>query len=403
MYPSYSKWVRSHRDLPLRLNQWCNVVRWEFSHPTPFIRTREFLWQEGHSAFADKGEAEKEVMDILELYRRVYEEILAVPVTPGKKTEKEKFAGGDYTTTVEAFIPTVGRSVQGATSHHLGQNFAKMFDITYEDPDAAREILQSAEPNRPVPKKHAYQNSWGLTTRTLGVLVMTHADDNGLVLPPRVAPVQVVIIPCGITAKASQEERERVYNGCLQLQDRLKAVGVRAKADLRHQYSPGWRFYHWELRGVPLRFEFGPKDMAKDQVLACRRDIGSKDNKQPLPLADLETSVPRLLQQIQDDMFARAKQVRDERKVIVDTWDLFTPTLNKKNAILSPCCGQTECELKIKEKSAKESAAQVDERAPSMGAKSLCIPFEQPPLKPDAKCIVTQEPAKYYVLFGRSY
>jgi prolyl-tRNA synthetase family I len=179
MYPAYAKWIRSHRDLPLKLNQWANVIRWEFKHPVPFLRTREFLWQEGHSAFATLEEAGKEVLDILDLYRRVYEEILAVPVVPGKKSEEEKFAGGLYTTTVEAFIPQNGRGIQGATSHCLGQNFAKMFSIQFEDPD------------KPGDKLYAWQNSWGLTTRTLGVLTMVHGDNKGLVLPPRVAPIQV--------------------------------------------------------------------------------------------------------------------------------------------------------------------------------------------------------------------
>lgn len=179
MYPSYSKWIQSHRDLPLKLNQWCNVVRWEFKHPTPFLRSREFLWQEGHTAFTNKKEAIEEVYDILEVYKRTYEELLAVPVIKGRKTEKEKFAGGDFTTTVEAYIPITGRGIQAATSHHLGQNFSKMFEIEFEDPVTLK-------------KEYAYQNSWGFTTRSIGISIMIHSDDNGLVLPPKIADTQVI-------------------------------------------------------------------------------------------------------------------------------------------------------------------------------------------------------------------
>ena len=195
MYPMFANWIRSHRDLPLKLNQWCNVVRWEFKHPTPFIRSREFLWQEGHTAYAGKEEADIEVRKILELYRRVYEELLAVPVVPGVKSEKEKFAGGLYTTTVEAFVPMTGRGIQGATSHCLGQNFAKMFQIEYENKTGGRSM--------------PWQNSWGCTTRTIGVAIMVHGDDKGLVLPPRVAPQQVVVVTIPNT-KLTQEESDRL-------------------------------------------------------------------------------------------------------------------------------------------------------------------------------------------------
>lgn len=199
MYPHYAQWIRSHRDLPLRLNQWCNVVRWEFKHPTPFIRSREFLWQEGHTAFRTKEECDVEVRQILDLYRRVYEEYLAIPVVPGKKSEKEKFAGGLYTTTVEAYVPGSGRGVQGATSHCLGQNFAKMFNIEYEDQQGGRSMV--------------WQNSWGFTTRTLGVCYMVHGDDDGLVLPPKVAPIQAIVITIP-NSKITDEMKEKM-NGTL--------------------------------------------------------------------------------------------------------------------------------------------------------------------------------------------
>ena len=200
MYPVFANWIRSHRDLPMKLNQWCNVVRWEFTHPTPFIRSREFLWQEGHTAFTNKADADKEVRHILDLYRRVYEELLAVPVIPGVKSEKEKFAGGLYTTTVEAFVPHTGRGIQGATSHCLGQNFAKMFQIEYENKNGGRSMV--------------WQNSWGCTTRTIGVAIMVHGDNKGLVLPPRVAPLQVVVVTIP-NSKLSAEDAKKLNGAYL--------------------------------------------------------------------------------------------------------------------------------------------------------------------------------------------
>ena len=211
MYPIYAKRCQSHRDLPIKMNQWCNVVRWEFKHPTPFLRTREFLWQEGHSAFATKAEAEVEVMQILDLYRQVYEDLLAIPTVPGRKTIKEKFAGGDYTTTVEAYIKAAGRAIQGATSHHLGQNFSKMFNISFEDESKGKGI-----------KEFAYQNSWGITTRTIGVLIMVHADDKGLVIPPKVSRYQAVIVPCGATK--TDEDKAKLFGACKDLENQLKCT-----------------------------------------------------------------------------------------------------------------------------------------------------------------------------------
>merc|ERR1719412_2932060 len=263
MYPAYAKWIQSYRDLPIKLNQWNNVVRWEFKHPQPFLRTREFLWQEGHTAFATFNEAKEEVLTILDLYRQIYEDILAVPVIIGKKTEKEKFAGGEYTTTTEAYIASAGRAIQGATSHHLGQNFSKMFDIVFEDPDTGE-------------KKYVYQNSWGFTTRSLGVLIMVHGDNQGLVLPPKVACIQVVIVPCGITASLAEEDRKALYRTCEEYESKFKSVGVKVRGDYRENYSPGWKFNHWELKGVPIRMEVGPRDVKNNQVVLVRRDNGQK-------------------------------------------------------------------------------------------------------------------------------
>uniref|UniRef100_A0A4W4HEV4 Bifunctional glutamate/proline--tRNA ligase n=1 Tax=Electrophorus electricus TaxID=8005 RepID=A0A4W4HEV4_ELEEL len=387
MYPAYAKWVQSHRDLPIKLNQWCNVVRWEFKHPQPFLRTREFLWQEGHTAFATQEEAVEEVMQILDLYARVYEELMAIPVVKGRKTEKEKFAGGDYTTTIEAFISASGRAIQGATSHHLGQNFSKMFEIVFEDP------------KKPGEKQLAYQNSWGITTRTIGVLTMVHGDNMGLVLPPRVACLQVIIIPCGITASLPEAEKELLLSQCTKYLSRLQKANIRVKGDLRDNYSPGWKFNHWELKGVPIRLEVGPKDLKQGQCVAVRRDTGEKV---VLPDAETEKMIKLLLEEIQDNLFKRASVDLKEHMVAADTMDEFQKELDQGKIVQIPFCGGIECEDWIKKTTAKDQ--DLEPGAPSMGAKSLCIPFR--PLKtlqPGQMCVSGKEPAQHYTLFGRSY
>uniref|UniRef100_A0AAY4BXL3 Bifunctional glutamate/proline--tRNA ligase n=1 Tax=Denticeps clupeoides TaxID=299321 RepID=A0AAY4BXL3_9TELE len=387
MYPAYAKWVQSHRDLPIKLNQWCNVVRWEFKHPQPFLRTREFLWQEGHTAFATKEEAAEEVLQILELYARVYEELMAIPVVKGRKTEKEKFAGGDYTTTVEAYISASGRAIQGATSHHLGQNFSKMFEIVFEDP------------KKPGEKQLAYQNSWGLTTRTIGVLTMVHGDNMGLVLPPRVACLQVIIIPCGITASLTDAEKDKLTAQCSKYLSRLQKAGVRVKTDFRDNYSPGWKFNHWELKGVPVRLEVGPKDLKQGQCVAVRRDTGEKIT---IPEASTESRITQLLEDIQNNLFNKASNDLKKHMVSADSMETFQKELDQGKIVQIPFCGVIECEDWIKKTTAKDQ--DLEPGAPSMGAKSLCIPFE--PLKtlqPGQKCVCGKEPAKYYTLFGRSY
>lgn len=392
MYPYYAKWIRSHRDLPLRLNQWNSVVRWEFKHPQPFLRTREFLWQEGHTAHLSPEGAMEEVDQILELYKRIYEELLAVPVIKGKKTENEKFAGAAYTTTCEGFIAATGRGIQGATSHHLGTNFSKMFNISVENPDGPEGS-----------RVHAFQNSWGLSTRSLGVMIMTHSDNKGLVLPPRVAQTQVTVIPVGLTAKSTQEERDAVNSGAQSIEQTLKDAQLRVIADYRDNYSPGWKFADAELKGVPLRVEFGPKDLAAGRVTAVRRDNGQKYE---VSLTDLASEIPKILEQMQVEMLENARAAFDKHRIIVDEWKDFVPTLNAKNVILSPWCGVPECEDDIKDSSAtKDDGEDVeqDERAPSMGAKSLCIPNDQPTLKEGQKCVRCDKPAIQYCMFGRSY
>ncbi|XP_057305081.1 bifunctional glutamate/proline--tRNA ligase-like [Hydractinia symbiolongicarpus] len=390
MYPAYAKWIQSYRDLPLRLNQWCNVVRWEFKHPQPFLRTREFLWQEGHSAFAGKEEACEEVYTILGFYAQIYTDLLAIPVVKGRKTEKEKFAGGDFTTTCEAYIQASGRAIQGATSHHLGQNFSKMFGIEIEDP---------SKPDTKE-KLFVYQNSWGLTTRTIGVLVMVHGDNKGLVLPPRVANVQVIIVPVGLNVSLSDEKRKAVMEACEEYTKTLKNFDVRAKCDSRENYSPGWKFNHWELRGVPVRIELGPREVENGEFVAVRRDTGEKITmKKDGRVHQLTT----LLDTIQSDMYASATKQLEENLTVTTSWQEFNDMLAQGKIIQAPFCGEIKCEEAIKKESAREDPT--DAGAPSMGAKGLCIPFEQPAQITTEKCVHPgcDKPAKFYTLFGRSY
>ncbi|CAM9350969.1 unnamed protein product, partial [Sphacelaria rigidula] len=389
MYPAYARWIRSHRDLPLKLNQWSNVVRWEFKNPTPFLRTREFLWQEGHTAHASFEDADKMVMQALNLYRRVYEELLAVPVIMGTKTEAEKFAGGHKTTTVEAYISGTGRAIQGATSHHLGQNFGKMFKIQYEDDKG----------NLAIP----WQTSWGLTTRTLGVCVMCHGDDQGLVLPPRVAPLQVVIIPVVVAKKASLEEIDAF---CAPIVKDLKAAGVRIKFDDRTTYTAGWKYNHWEQKGVPVRLEVGPRDLKSNQMVAARRDTPGAE-KITLPLEGITAAVQGLLDKVQANLLAKATAERDSHLTKITEWANFVPALNRNDIVLTPFCNETEWEEKVKTLSRaealKEGEVEEETTATSVAAKTLCIPMDQPDLPEGTPCFISGKPATCWVLWGRSY
>ncbi|VDN03127.1 unnamed protein product [Thelazia callipaeda] len=386
MYPSYSKWIQSHRDLPLKLNQWCNVVRWEFKHPTPFLRTREFLWQEGHTAFQNKAEAEKEVFQILDLYAQIYTDLLAIPVIKGRKTEKEKFAGGDFTTTVEAYVPINGRGIQGATSHHLGQNFSKMFDISFENPDGSG-------------KAYAWQNSWGISTRTIGAVVMIHGDDSGLVLPPRIAAIQIIIVPVGITSQTKNEQKTTLIQKAKEIKDIISNAGIRTELDARDHISPGWKFNHWELKGVPIRIEIGPRDLANNQVTCVIRHSG---DKRTVSFNGLACKCNEMLDEIHNGMYNRALEARESHKKIVLEWDEFRILLDKNYILLSPFCGRIECEDRIKKESARDE--ECEPGASSMGAKTLCIPLEQPELSLPNKCINTNcsETPKFFALFGRS-
>jgi len=386
MYPAYAQWIRSHRDLPLKLNQWSNVVRWEFKHPVPFLRSREFLWQEGHTAFATKEEADKEVLQILDLYRRVYEELLAVPVVKGQKSEKEKFAGGLYTTTIEAYIPTNGRGIQAATSHCLGQNFAKMFHIEFESVKGDKQL--------------AWQNSWGLTTRTIGVMVMVHGDDKGLILPPRIAPLQVVIVPIHF----AKGDNEAIDKTAINLLETLREAGIRAHLDDRDNYNPGWKYNFWELKGVPIRLELGPKDVSAGHTVASRRDTSDKET---IKFADVAIRVKDLLVDIQHNLFSRALKDRDGNIAVVTDWDQFVPALDQKKLCLCSWCNTTVCEDEVKKRSGIESLKLKAEEEKGFrltgSAKTLCIPFNQKEIPDNTKCFACENPATKWTLFGRSY
>jgi len=308
-------------------------------------------------------------------------------VVPGKKTEKEKFAGGDYTTTVEAFISVAGRAIQGATSHHLGQNFAKMFDISFEDR------------SQPDNKGFAHQNSWGITTRTIGVLIMVHGDDKGLVLPPKVAQVQVILVPCG---KVSDATTDRIKD----LNKALLAAGVRSRTDLRDHYKPGWKFNHWEQKGVPIRLEVGPRDVESGGCVLVRRDTGEKIVVPNASDAGFAEQVQTILTTIQSDMFAKASQQMSDNIKFCDNWPALVEALKGGNLVQIPFCGDKECEGNIKTRSAADTGGEAAEAgAPSMGAKSLCFPFKPVrEFEEGMMCIGCGEcKAKAICMFGRSY
>uniref|UniRef100_A0A8C9GHR8 proline--tRNA ligase n=1 Tax=Piliocolobus tephrosceles TaxID=591936 RepID=A0A8C9GHR8_9PRIM len=383
MYSAFSKWIRSYRDLPLKLNQWNTVVRWEFKQPTPFIRTREFLWQEGHTAHKYEEEAVTFVFDILELYRRWFEECLAVPIIKGLKSEGEKFGGAQFTSTAEAFISENGRAIQAATSHYLSTNFAKMFKIEYEDENEV--------------KQYVHQTSWGCTTRSIGIMIMTHGDDNGLVLPPNVAKYKVVIIP--ILYKNSDENA--INNYCKEIEKTLKNAEINCIFDNRSLYSPGYKFNHWELRGIPIRIEVGPKDLQNNSCVLVRRDNNEKIHIKKESIL-LETQ--QMLVDIHKNLFLKAKKKLDDSIVQVTNFSEVMDALNKKKMILAPWCEDINTEEEIKKETKKLSGEQLTvETALSGAMKPLCIPLDQPPLLPGTKCFWTGKPAKRWCLFGRSY
>ena len=321
----YAKWIKSWRDLPVLINQWANVVRWE-KVTRPFLRTTEFLWQEGHTAHETEQEAEDETLLILRLYKDLAETDLGMPVVDGLKSESEKFAGASRTYSIEALMGD-GRALQAGTSHNLGQNFSKAFEIQFQGRDKA---LQ-----------HVWTTSWGVSTRLIGGVVMTHGDDSGLILPPHVAPYQVVIVPI-----PRGNWKETVLPKAEAIRDELQARGVRVKLDASEENSPGWKYAEWEMRGVPLRLEIGPKDIEKGQVFSARRDTRAKA---AIPFTDLSTRVPELLEEIQRDLYARALSFRESHTTEVSTWDAFREVMEgRPGFVIAPWCGSAECEAAIK-------------------------------------------------------
>ena len=321
----YQKWIQSWRDLPLLINQWANVVRWE-KVTRPFLRTTEFLWQEGHTAHETADEAQEETLTILALYKEFAENVLAMPVVDGQKSSSEKFAGAERTYSIEALMGD-GRALQAGTSHNLGQNFAKAFEIQFQGRD---KTLQ-----------HVWTTSWGVSTRLIGGVIMTHGDDSGLILPPNVAPWQVVIIPI-----PRGNWKDTVLPACQAIRDELKAAGIRVKLDDDESQTPGWKYAEYEMRGVPLRLEIGPKDLEKRSVFSARRDTKAKA---PLPMDGLAGHVRGLLDEIQANLLARARAFRESHTSTASTWEQFTQTMEgRPGFVISPWCETDECEAAIK-------------------------------------------------------
>ena len=354
----YAKDIHSYRDLPKVYNQWCSVVRWEKT-TRPFLRSREFLWQEGHTAHATAEEAEARTIQMLNLYADFCEQVLAIPVIRGQKTDKEKFAGAEATYTIESLMHD-GKALQSGTSHNFGDGFAKAFGIQYAAKD---NTLQ-----------YVHQTSWGMTTRMIGAIIMVHGDNNGLVLPPRIAPTQVVIVPI-------QQQKEGVLDKAFALKDVLS--NFRVKVDDSDK-SPGWKFSESEMRGIPVRVEIGPRDIENNEAVLVRRDTHEKIT---VSLDEIEAKVSELLDTIQSDMLERARAHRDSHTYVATTYDEFVKTINEKPGFVKAMwCGDQACEDKIKEDTA---------------ATSRCMPFAQENLSD--KCVCCGKPAKKLVYWGRAY
>lgn len=354
----YSKWIQSYRDLPLLINQWANVVRWE-KNTRPFLRTSEFLWQEGHTAHATFEEAEAETQRMLEVYREFAQNVLAIPVICGRKSEKEKFAGAQATYTIEAMMQD-GKALQMGTSHNLSDHFAKAYDIKYLSKDGKLE--------------HCFTTSWGTSTRMIGGLIMVHGDDRGLVLPPRVAPIQLVILPIAMHKAGVIEKADEIYA-------QLKSAGIRVKVDDSDQ-TAGWKFNQWEMKGVPVRLEVGPKDIENKQVVLVRRDT---HEKYIVPMETLTDTVKKLLDDIHESLYNRALAFREAKTVDATTFEELKNGVNG-GFVRAMWCGDRECEDAIKEKT---------------GATTRCMPFEQKHLSD--VCVHCGKPAKAMTYFAKSY
>ncbi len=361
----YAKWIKSWRDLPVLINQWANIVRWE-KVTRPFLRTTEFLWQEGHTAHESFEEAQDETLMILSLYKEFVENELAIPVISGKKSEREKFAGALETFAIEAMMSD-GKSLQMGTSHNLGQQFSKVFNIKFED---RNQKLQ-----------YVWQTSWGVSTRLIGALVMAHGDDSGLKFPPNIAPVQVVIVPI-----SAGNWKENVLPLARNIEEKLREEGLRVKLDEREEFTPGWKFSEWEMRGVPLRVEIGPKDIEKKQVVVVRRDTGKKEN---VTQASMNRKVPEILREIQKNMFEMALKFQQENTHEVKDYEEFKAIMeSKKGFIKDFWCEDQVCEEKIKE----ETTATI-----------RVILLDQDRKAARGKCVFCQKPTETVVYYGRAY
>jgi prolyl-tRNA synthetase len=363
IYDTFSRWVKSYRDLPLLINQWANVVRWEM-RTRPFLRTTEFLWQEGHTAHSTHDEAEVEALQMLKVYQSFAEDYLAIPVIPGQKSESEKFAGALRTYTIEAMMQD-GKALQAGTSHNLGDNFAKAFDVKFLDKDGEL--------------KYVWQTSWGLSTRMIGALIMTHSDDKGLVVPPKIAPVQIIIVPIW----KEESQKDEVLNIVNKIKSDLSDYSV--KIDERDYLTVGEKFYEWEKKGVPIRIEIGPKDIANNQVVVVRRDNSEKSF---IKLEDLKTTIGERIESIQTDLYNKAKEYRDAKTFKVKSYEELKDVIeNKAGFALVPWDDNTDNEKIIKD----ETKATI-----------RCIPFDQDAIS-DERSIISDQPAKHWVIFARSY
>jgi len=362
-YSLYSKWIKSWRDLPLKINFWNSALRAEIKSTKPFIRNSEFLWQEGHTVHASKEEAENEVMKILDIYKDTVEGELAIPVITGKKSEKEKFVGAVYTTTMESLMPD-GKALQMGTSHFLGQNFAKPFNVKFSDKDNVENF--------------AWQTSWGVSWRVIGGMIMVHGDDKGLVLPPKVAPIQVVIIPIYY----SEEDAKKVAEMVNEIEKRLLTKKIRVHVDRRNELTPGFKFHDWEMKGIPLRLEIGPKDIAKQKVVMAKR---FNQEKSDLSFDQID-DVQLVLDKIQGEMFSAAKKMLEENTSKVTNYEQLKSKLEKGGLFYAPWCGKEVCEEKIKEET---------------GADIRVIPFDSK--NEDTKCVYCKEKSVVVPIFARGY
>jgi prolyl-tRNA synthetase len=363
MYDNYAKWIRSWRDLPLKLNQWNNVVRWEFKHPVPFLRTREFLWNEGHTVFATKKEAEAEMSQIIGMYSNFLKDFMALPGLIGKKTESEKFAGAEYTVTIELVLPN-GKAIQGPDFHHDGQIFSKAYGIKFLNENGKEE--------------YAWQNTWAITTRMIGVMLAIHSDNKGLIIPPKMATNQIVIVPI-----LFDDTKEKVLKKAKEISGKLKEFN--AFVDDRENYKPGFKFNDWELKGIPVRIEIGPKDIENNSVVIARRDSGEKET---VKISDLQKKIPAILEDIQKSLYKKAEKHLKESIVKAESYEELKKAIENKKIGLIPYCGSSECEDWIKSETG--------------GAGSRNIPFDQPAIK-GKKCIHCKKDAKFWAYFGKSY